>query len=115
MAPDGWCDDGWFHLIEGAKKCNLETAPARPDVIIRALPTLESVEDEAVVFEVAVDKGRLIVSGLNHERAAGRPENDWLLARMLDHAASQSHPKAHWPASFLAPVSAAPNTNTNSK
>ena len=36
---DGWCDDGWCYLLDGAEKHFLETAPARPDVIIRALPT----------------------------------------------------------------------------
>ena len=34
MAPDGWCDDGWFHLIHGGKKYNLEQVPVRPEVII---------------------------------------------------------------------------------
>lgn len=31
MVPDGWCDDGWFHLIEGGKRCVLESAPACDD------------------------------------------------------------------------------------
>ena len=83
MVPHGWCDEGWSYLLDGAEKHDLETAPARPDVIIRALPTMELVEDAAMLYEVGVDKGCLIVSGLNHDHAAGRPENDWLLARLL--------------------------------
>jgi hypothetical protein len=101
MAPTGWCDEGWFHLIHGAWKFNLEAAPTRPAVIIRALPTLELVEDDAVLFEVGVGKGCLMVSGLNHQQAAGRPENDWLLARLVDHAATLPHPKTTWPSSFV--------------
>jgi hypothetical protein len=101
MAPAGWCDEGWFHLIHGAWKFNLEAASSRPEVIIRALPTFEPVEDEAVVFEVGVGKGCLIVSGLNHQQAAGRPENDWFLARLVDHAATLPHPKTTWPVSFV--------------
>ena len=101
MAPDGWCDEGWCHLIDGARKYKLEAAPSRPDVIVRALPTLERVEDAAMLYEVGVGKGCLIISGLNHQGAAGRPENDWLMARLLEHAAEHPRPQAKWPVSFL--------------
>jgi hypothetical protein len=101
MAPDGWCDDGWLHLLEGATKCVLESAPARPNVMIRALPSLAWVEDDALLFEVGVEKGDLIVSGLNHRDAKNRPENEWLIARLLDYAATMPQVKAQWPASFL--------------
>jgi hypothetical protein len=101
MAPDGWCDEGWLDLLEGASKCVLESAPARPNVMIRALPSLALVEDDALLFEVGVEKGLLIVSGLNHRRAQGRPENDWLIARLLDHAAGFPKPQVKWPACFL--------------
>ncbi len=101
MAPEGWCDDGWLHLVEGGRKYSFEGAPARPQVIIRALPTLEKITDEALLFEAAVGKGCLVVSGLNHGRAQGRPENQWLLARLLEYAAQFPQPKAKWPASFL--------------
>jgi hypothetical protein len=104
MAPAGWCDDGWFYLVEGGQKYVLEAAPARPDVIIRALPSMAMLEDEAMLFEVGVDKGCLLVSGLNHRGAADRPENRWLIARLLVHAARFPQPKTRWPASFLAAV-----------
>jgi hypothetical protein len=108
MAPDGWCDDGWFHLIEGSKKFELETMPQRPEVIIRALPGMLVVRDYALLFEVGVEKGTLLASGLNHRRAAGRPENDWLIARLLERAATFALPKAGWPASLFTMVSVAP-------
>ena len=102
MAPDGWCDVSWFNLIEGGCKYDLEKAPARPHVIIRALTSLMLPADQSILFEVSVGKGCLIVSGLNHRRAEGRPENDWLIARLLDYAAQSPHPEARWPLSFLA-------------
>jgi hypothetical protein len=108
IAPDGWCDGGWFHLVEGAKKYVLEGAPARPDVIVRGLPSMAMVQDEALLFAVGVGKGSLIVSGLNHGKADGRPENEWLLARIIDYAATLPHPKAVWPASFVSFTFAAP-------
>jgi beta-galactosidase len=101
MAPDGWCDDGWFYLLEGARKFVLETAPVRPKVIVRALPSMAMVEDDALLFEVGVGKGSLIVSGLNHQQAGGRPENEWLIARLLEHAATFPQPNAKWPTSFV--------------
>lgn len=102
ITPEGWCDEGWAHLIEGAKKYDLESAPTRPDVIVRALPSMAMVQDEALLFAVGVGKGSLIVSGLNHAKAEGRPENVWLLARIIDYAAALPHPKAVWPVSFFA-------------
>jgi hypothetical protein len=66
------------------------------------------VQDEALLFAVGVGRGSLVVSGLNHAQADGRPENEWLLARLIDYAATLPHPKAIWPASFLARVEAAP-------
>ncbi|MBN2505088.1 MAG: hypothetical protein JXQ71_00180 [Verrucomicrobia bacterium] len=104
MAPEGWCDAGWFHLVEGARKISLEDLPGRPRVIVRALPSLRAVQDEALLFEVGLGRGALLVSGFNHQKAQGRPENDYLLGRMLAHAATLPRPQARWPLSAL-PVS----------
>jgi beta-galactosidase len=108
MAPDGWCDDGWFHLIEGSKRFNLETAPARPEIIIRALPGMMAIKDCALLFAVGVEKGTVYASGLNHIRAKGRPENEWIIARLIEQAAQFQPTKANWPASFFSVVSIAP-------
>ena len=93
MAPDGWCDDGWFHLIQGSRKFDLEKTPSRPEVLIRALPSLMLPVDEALLFQVGVGNGSLVVSGLNHRAADGRPENEWILAKLLEHAATFPSPK----------------------
>jgi hypothetical protein len=109
MAPDGWCDEGWFYLIDGGAKSVLEKMPARPGVIIRALPSLALIEDDALLYEVGVGQGTLIVSGLNHNRARGRPENQWLIARLIDRAAAFPRPRPRWPVSALAVEQLAPD------
>ena len=93
MAPAGWCDTGWFDLLEGAGKCVLEKMPARPEVIVRALPSMAMVEDDAIMFQVGVGKGCLVVSGLNHRRAQGRPENQ-VVAGAVDRPCGD-HASAH--------------------
>lgn len=101
MAPDNWCDDGWHLLIEGGHEFVLENAPAPPQVIVRALPGLAAFEDKALLFEVGVGQGVLVVSGLNHERAKGTPEHQWLMARLVEHAASMGRPASAWPGEML--------------
>ena len=104
MAPEDWCDIGWFHLLQGGKKYDIESAPVSPKMIIRALPSMALVKNETLLFEVGVGKGTLIVSGLNHQDAMDRPENQWLIARLIDHAARLTPPKEQWPASFLTSI-----------
>lgn len=101
MAPDGWCDDGWYSLVDESKALVLEDAPCRPNVIIRALPGFAAVEDKALLFEVGLGEGSLIVSGLNHRKAAATPEGEWLLAKLIEHAAGFPKPDAKWPVSYL--------------
>lgn len=100
-APDGWCDEGWYDLLEGGSKFILDNAPSRPNILIRALPSMVLVEEAAIVFEVGVGKGCLIASGLNHQRASGRPENQWFLKQLVEYAGTLPHPQATWPVSFL--------------
>ncbi|MDO5554770.1 MAG: glycoside hydrolase family 2 TIM barrel-domain containing protein [Planctomycetia bacterium] len=104
LTDGNWCDPAWFDLVENAEKFYLEAAPCRPDVIIRALPSIVRVEDTALLFAVRVGKGTLVISGLNHLAASGRPENEQLLANMIDYAASSEKPKASWDPKFLVPV-----------
>jgi hypothetical protein len=101
ITPDGWCDDGWCYLIDGGCKFDLQTMPARPGIMIRALPSLMLPVDEALLFEVGVGKGCLIVSGLNHRRAEGLPENEWILAKLIEYAATLPQPKTKWPVTSL--------------
>jgi hypothetical protein len=66
------------------------------------------IEESAILFEAGAGKGCLIVSGLNHRRVVGSPENSWLLKQLLEYAATLPQPKAKWPASFLKLVPATP-------
>lgn len=101
LAPDGWCDAAWYSLLQGGFRFNLEAFPQRPDVIIRGIPHLHMMADQALLFEARVGKGSIIASGLNHEAAKDRPEGQWLLARMVEHAATLPKPRSEVPASFL--------------
>ncbi len=101
IAPEAYCDEGWFDLLEGGIKYVVDDLPSCPSIIIRALSSMVLMQESALLFEVGVGKGCLIASGLNHRRASGSPENQWLLARLLAHAATFPNPKATWPESFL--------------
>ena len=101
MAPDGWCDAGWYPLIQGGRKYDLEALPSRPDVLIRGIPHLHTMADLAFLFEARVGRGSILASGLNHAAAKDTPEGEWLLARMLEHAAGLPRPRSEIPAGFL--------------
>jgi beta-galactosidase len=102
MAPDGWCDAGWSRLLEGAQAYVLDQFPARPQVIVRGLDVHTVCRSQALLFEAAVGSGSIIVSGLNLDAGPGAtPEAEWLLARLLEHAAAGPRPKAVLPTAFL--------------
>jgi hypothetical protein len=111
MTPDGWCDGGWRHLMNGAYKFVFDNSRPHPEIFVRALPSLLLVDNAALLFSVRVGKGSLTVSGFNHIAAAGRPENEWLLARLIDYAASFPQPEGLWPAKLLMPRYDAPEGN----
>jgi hypothetical protein len=50
--------------------------------------------NKALLFEARAGQGSLLVSAFNHRQAQGFPENDWLLARLLEHARSLPQPAA---------------------
>jgi Beta-galactosidase/beta-glucuronidase len=107
-APDGWCDDGWFHLLQGSQTVILDDLPAQPDVLIRALNTHSAPtpftrgldfdyvwRNKSLLFETRVGQGSWIVSGLNFDSALrhGGPEGPWLLTQLLARAQSLPKPK----------------------
>lgn len=112
IAPDGWCDAGWYHLIEGAQAYVLDAVPfdstssepgarnSQP-VLVRALDVHTVCRNKALLFEARVGQGSLIVSGLHLEPHPGMPERDWLLKQLINYAATFPQPKAGLPASFL--------------
>lgn len=100
MAPGHWGDIAWAHLLEGAEKHLLDSAPCRPEILVRALPSLRRVQDSAVLYKVGVGRGTLFVSGLNHFNGKDRPENAWLLKKLIEDAARFEPPTARWPKEF---------------
>ena len=101
IAPDGWCDLGWYHLLEGAQAVVLDHFPAQPAVLVRGLDVHTVCRSKALLFEARVGDGSLIVSGLRLEPAADAPESAWLLDRLIEYAGTFPQPQATLPAAFL--------------
>jgi len=103
MAPDGWCDAGWYRLLEGAQTYILDGLAAPPQVMVRALDVHRFCRSKALMFQARVGRGCLIVSGLKlflHDRDRP-PEAEWLLKRLIEHAGSPPRPKAELPVELL--------------
>jgi hypothetical protein len=103
VAPDGWCDVGWYHLLEGSRAYVLDDLPARPDVLIRAIDVHALCRNKALLFEASVGKGSLVVSGLNLSLGTEPPlpEREWILARLLVYAGTLPRPSAELPLEFI--------------
>lgn len=116
LTPEGWCDDSWFHLLQGAQTFLLDDLPVQPEVLIRALNThgaphgfsryvdFEFVwRNKALLMQAKVGAGSVVLSGLNFDYALerGGPEGPYVLRRLLDHAKSRPQPKAEWTAEYL--------------
>lgn len=108
IAPDGWCDAHWYELIEGAFGVFLDDLPHRPEVLIRGIEGPIEARDKAFLFRGRLGQGTVVVSGLNHTRAAKLPINQWLLARLLESATAPERPAVALPRSFLSSSPVAP-------
>jgi len=103
VAPDGWCDAGWYRLLEGAQTYILDELPTRPEVLVRGIEVHSLCRSKALLFQARVGEGALIVSGLNLLFARGQqpPEAEWLLARLIEHAGTLPKPRAELPLTFF--------------
>lgn len=112
VTRDHWCDGAWCELLDGANKYKAEAAPAAPQTLIRALPSLVLVQNTPLVFRVRVGSGLLTVSGLNHfsDGAKKNPLNAWLVREMLRPVSGKEAKEAlpAWPVEFLVPKNALP-------
>ncbi len=116
LAPEGWCDSAWFHLIQGSQTFLLDDLPAQPHVLIRAINT-HSVpynyshyadfermwRNKSLLCEMKVGKGSMIVSGLNFEASLriGGPEGSWILSQLMNYAATLPAPSAELSFDYL--------------
>jgi beta-galactosidase len=101
VAPEGWCDLGWYKMLEGGQAMLLDEFPAKPAVLVRGLDVHTVCRDKALLFEASVGHGSMIVSGLRLDPDPAAPERAWLLGRLISHASALPHPKAALPVSFL--------------
>ena len=100
MAPDGWCDTGWYRLIEGCYGYLLDDLPAVPEVLIRGIEVQSVCRNKALLFQARVGTGCLVVCGLNLDGPRG-PEAEWLTTRLIEYAAGSPEPGAAFPESYL--------------
>ena len=93
LAPECWIDAGWYELLEGAKGIVLDEFEQKPEIIVRGIEDPFYGKDKAFLFEIGFDKGCLIVSGFNHQKAKDMPVNQWLIKKMIDRALTFPTPK----------------------
>ena len=116
FTPEGWCDAGWFNLLQGAQTVILDDFPVQPEVLIRALNTHGAPypfsrtadfeftwRNKSLLFQTRVGRGSLIVSGLNFDIALrrGGPEAKWVLNQIIEYAAQLPQPSVEVPIEFI--------------
>jgi hypothetical protein len=69
MPAEGWCDLQFYPLIQGSKTILLNALPAKIQPLVRCIDRPTRLADRAYLFEVAVGRGKLLVSGFNFVRA----------------------------------------------
>lgn len=65
MPSDGWCDLQFYSLIQGSKPVFLNPLPSKIRPLVRCIDRPTRLMDRAYLFEAAVGRGKLLVSGFN--------------------------------------------------
>merc|ERR1712194_294088 len=95
MTANGFADQSWYHLIEGAATFLLDFFPVlddaqRPEVMMRAIDSMSRNRNKALMFKMKLGKGEILATGLNlrgiSRNLTQRPEKAWVLRQMLKHA-----------------------------
>ncbi|GEM_PF-397386 len=88
VATDNWCDLQFYSVIQGSKTVLLDSLPANISPIIRCIDRPNRLANRAYLFEAAVGKGKLLVSGFNfaHVTDADDPAARFLLDRLIAYA-----------------------------
>jgi hypothetical protein len=71
MPCEGWCDLQFFGLVQGSTMICLDELPVKIRPIIRSIDLAHRMSNRGYLFEAAVGKGKLLVSGLNFAVALG--------------------------------------------
>ncbi|MCI0537438.1 MAG: hypothetical protein L0Z50_19660, partial [Verrucomicrobiales bacterium] len=104
MPTDGWCDLQFYPLIQGSKSILLNALPARIQPLVRCIDRPTRLADRAYLFEAAVGRGKLLVSGFNFARAfeSKDPAGIFFFDRLLRYALGPDFsPKATIPEEAL--------------
>lgn len=104
MGADEYCDLQFFHLLEGSKLVLLDDVPVPVAPIVRCLDMPQRFLGKAIVFEVSVGSGKLLVSGFNFNRAIERKDaaGMFLLDRFIRYCLSRDFaPQATLSADYL--------------
>jgi len=92
MPNEGWCDLQFHQLIQGGKTVLLDELAIKVKPIVRCIDMPQRFLDKAYLFEVAVGKGRLLVSGFNFTAAieGDDPAGNYFLDQLVRYALSAS-------------------------
>jgi beta-galactosidase len=87
MPNEGWGDLQFFHLIQGSKPIFLDSLPAKIHPLFRCIDRPQRLSNRAYLFEVAVGRGKLLVTGFNFARAIEieDPAATYFLSRLVDY------------------------------
>lgn len=92
MAPQGFADQTWYRLVEGAETFlvdDINISPARPEVLMRAIDIVGLSRNKALLFELPFGNGHIIGTGLNAYQegctkgGCPMPEKAWVLDRLI--------------------------------
>ncbi len=105
MAPDGWCDNSWYKLLEESEGYLLDELPSAPGVIVRGIEVAGVCRNKAMLFEAALGQGCALFCGLNldarMEDETPCPAAEWLTARLVEYAGTFPNPGPALPEDFL--------------
>lgn len=100
MPNDGWADLDFYPLIQGSKTVFLDSLPVRVSPIVRCIDRPQRLANRAYLFELAVGKGKLLVSGFNF--SGSDPATTYFFDRLIRYASgSEFAPKAEVPVEWL--------------
>jgi hypothetical protein len=75
LAPDGWCDAGWYHLLDGSRTYPLETWPVNPRLLIRNIDTWQSLPISPRSVNSPWAKDAWFSAAWSSNRKSGMPPN----------------------------------------
>jgi hypothetical protein len=94
----------FFYLVQGSKTIFLDSLPGKVRPLVRCIDRPQRLSNRAYLFEVAVGRGRLLVSGFNFAKAVEieDPAATYFLSHLVDYALGPEFaPTEKLPVEFL--------------